>query len=173
MQHKLLDSMHPDEEDAATFAMCTFPVLSQNSQTTTCPTGEEQLAEISRVNIEKGRKAFFAAGAIETYQNPHGARSINMTCIMLYGSENWVLTDQLLSNLEAFQADMGKQMLKLSRYHANIIPHLVLKLPSVKLQKKTAISGTTHRSDESTLGPTTFCHSKVLMMSVRCSSVNS
>ena len=53
MQHKLLDSMHPDEEDAATFAMCTFPVLSQNSQTTTCPTGEEQLAEISRVNIEK------------------------------------------------------------------------------------------------------------------------
>jgi len=46
-------------------------------------------------NIEKGRKAFFAAGAIGAYQgslNPLSARSIFLTCVisaLLYGCEKF------------------------------------------------------------------------------------
>ena len=86
-------------------------------------------------NIIKSRKAFFAAGAIGAYQgelNPLSSRSIYLTCVspvLLYGSENWILNDSNISDLEVFQAQMGKKMLRLSRFHANVLPSLALHLP--------------------------------------------
>ena len=57
-------------------------------------------------NSEKGRKAFFAAGAIGAYQgslNPLSSISLFNTCVvptLLYGSENWILTEQTMARLE-------------------------------------------------------------------------
>ena len=49
--------------------------------------------------------------------------------ILLYGAENWMLTDQLFAKLESFQAKLGKIFLKLT---ANEAPLLALRWPTMK-----------------------------------------
>ena len=39
--------------------------------------------------------------------------------VLLYGSENWVLTDVLMERLEAFQAELVKRVLKWPKHHSN------------------------------------------------------
>ena len=51
--------------------------------------------------------------------------------VLLYGCENWILTDSLLHKLETFQAEIGHRMLQLSRYHSCLSTHLALQWPSV------------------------------------------
>ena len=48
--------------------------------------------------------------------------------VLLYGCENWILTDSLLHK---FQAEIGHRMLQLSRYHSCLSTHLALQWPSV------------------------------------------
>ena len=51
--------------------------------------------------------------------------------ILLYGCENWILTDPLLDHLEAFQAEMGRRTLKLSKFHSALSTRLALRWPSL------------------------------------------
>ena len=54
-------------------------------------------------NISKARRAFFSLGSIGAYRgalNPLSGRSLFSTFvlpILLYGSENWILTESLLT----------------------------------------------------------------------------
>lgn len=88
-----------------------------------------------KVNIEKGRKPFFAASAIGTHQgtlNPLSSISLFNTCVMpilLYGSENWILTEQTIARLEIFQSQMGKRILKIPKHYASLLPRVTLQLP--------------------------------------------
>ena len=87
--------------------------------------------------IKKARRAFFAFGAIGAFQgqlNPISGRSIYETCVipsLLFGCENWVLTDSMLHKLEAFQGEIGRRILKLSKHHSTLSTRLGLRWPSV------------------------------------------
>ena len=87
--------------------------------------------------INKARRAFFAFGAMGAFQgllNPISGRSIYETCViptLLFGCENWVLTDSVLHRLESFQGEIGRQILKLSRYDSTLSTRLGLRWPSI------------------------------------------
>ena len=87
--------------------------------------------------IKKARRAFFAFGAMGAFQgqlNPVSTRSIYETCVvpvLLFGRENWILTDSMLHQLESFQGEIGRRMLKLSKYHSTLSTRLALKWPSI------------------------------------------
>ena len=51
--------------------------------------------------------------------------------VLLFGSENWVLTDSLLDRLEGFQGEIGRRILKLSKFHSTLATRIALKWPSV------------------------------------------
>ena len=87
--------------------------------------------------IKKARRAFFAFGAIGAFQgqlNPISGRSIYETCVipvLLFSCENWVLTDSMLHQLEFFQGEIGRRILKLTRHHSTLSTRLALRWPSV------------------------------------------
>ena len=87
--------------------------------------------------IKKARRAFFAFGAIGAFQgqlNPISGRSIYETCViptLLFGCENWVLTDSMLHQLESFQGEIERRILKLSRHHSTLSMRLGLRWPSI------------------------------------------
>ena len=74
--------------------------------------------------IKKARRAFFAFGAMGAFHgrlNPISSKTIYDVCIvpiLLYGSENWILTVSLLDRLEAFQGEIGRRILKLSKFRS-------------------------------------------------------
>ena len=76
--------------------------------------------------IKKARRAFFAFGAMGAFHgklNPISGKTIFDTCvipILLYGSENWILTDPLVDQLEAFQGEISRRILKLSKFHSTL-----------------------------------------------------
>ena len=76
--------------------------------------------------IMKARRAFFAFGAMEAFHgklNPISGRMIFDTCvipILLYVSKNWILTASLFDRLEAFQGEIGRRILKLSKFHSTL-----------------------------------------------------
>ena len=49
----------------------------------------------------------------------------------VFGGENWILTDSQLNHLEAFQGEIGRRILKLSKSHFTLATRVALKLPSV------------------------------------------
>ena len=87
--------------------------------------------------VGKARRAFFAYGAMGAFHgklNPLSGRAIYETCVipvLLYGSENWFLTDALLQKLESFQAEIGRRILTLSTFHSARAVRLALDWPSV------------------------------------------
>ena len=87
--------------------------------------------------ITKGRRAFFAYGSLGAFQgklNLHAGKTIFEVCVipvLLFGSENWVLTDSLLDRLEGFQGEIGRRILKLSKFHSTLATRIALKWPSV------------------------------------------
>ena len=87
--------------------------------------------------IKRVRRAFFAFGALGAFHgklNPLSGKTIFDTCvipILLFGSENWMLTDSLLDRLEAFQGEIGRRILKLSQFHSTLATQIALKWPSV------------------------------------------
>ena len=73
-------------------------------------------------------------GAFQGQLNPVSTRSIYETCVvpvLLFGSEIWILTDSMLHQLESFQGEIGRRMLKLSKYHSTLSTRLALKWPSI------------------------------------------
>ena len=90
-----------------------------------------------RENIHKARKSFFSLGSTGCFlghSSPLTAKTIVETCvfpILLYGAENWILNDECLRLLENFQAELGRRILKLSRYHSNLSVSLGLSWPSI------------------------------------------
>ena len=87
--------------------------------------------------IKKARRAFFAFGSKGAFQgnlNPIASREIFEVCvvpILLYGCENWALTDSLLHQLENFQGEIGRRILKLSRFHSTLASRIALKWSSM------------------------------------------
>ena len=80
--------------------------------------GDLFASKLIEENIKKARKAFFSYGSIGAFQgdlNPLSSKSIINTCMMpvlLFGSENWILTEALLHRLEAFLGVLTKRALK-------------------------------------------------------------
>ena len=107
--------------------------------------------------IKKARRAFFAFGAIGAFQgqlNPISGRSIYETCVipvLLFGCENWVLTDSMLHLLESFQGEIGHRILKLTRHHSTLSTRLALRWPSVTarvlISKLSLLSKLSERGD--------------------------
>ncbi len=57
------------------------------------------------------------------------------TCVLptlLYGAENWSLDATTLDLLERFQAEIGRRVLKLSRFHSTLSVLVGLSWPSMK-----------------------------------------
>ena len=55
-----------------------------------------------------------------------------MTPTLLYGAENWILDDVSLNLLEGFQAEIGRRILRLSRFHSRYSVLLALSWHSMK-----------------------------------------
>ena len=87
--------------------------------------------------IKKARRAFFAYGTMGAFQgklNPLSGKTIFDTCvvpILLFRSKNWILTDSQLDHLEAFQGEIGRRILRLSKSHSTLAIRVALKSPSV------------------------------------------
>ena len=87
--------------------------------------------------ITKARKCFFAYGALGAFDgqlSPLSGRAIFEVCVepvLLYNCENWFLTESLLAKLELFQAEIGRRILALSRFHSGRAIRLALGWPSV------------------------------------------
>ena len=52
--------------------------------------------------------------------------------LLLYGCENWVLTEQLISRLETFQGELAKRILKLPRWASNTAANVAMGWTTVK-----------------------------------------
>ena len=88
--------------------------------------------------VHKARRAFFSLGSIGAFHgrlNPLTGRSLFETFVvptMLYGCEIWILSESHLHILESFQAEIGKRILGISKYHTNTSTLIGLHWPSVK-----------------------------------------
>ena len=99
--------------------------------------------------IKKARRAFF-----QGQLNPISGRSIYETCVipvLLFGCENWVLTDLILHQLESFQGEIGRRILKLTRHHSTLSTRMALRWPSVTarvlISKLSLLSKLSERGD--------------------------
>ncbi len=87
--------------------------------------------------IGKARRCFFAFGAVGAFDgqlNPLSGRAIFETCvtpILLYDSENWYITEPLLKKLESAQAEIGRRILRVSKFHSTRAVRLALDWPSM------------------------------------------
>ena len=83
-------------------------------------------------NIKKARRAFFHYGSIGIFQgdlSPLSSRQVLEMCVLpvlLYGSENWIMTENLLGKLESFQAELVKRILKWPKHFSNTAAITVL-----------------------------------------------
>ena len=88
--------------------------------------------------VKKARRAFFLFGGMGAFQgelNPLSGRAIFKTCvvpILLYGCENWIQTEDMLLTVERFQEEIGRRILKLSRFHSALVVRVLLQWPSVQ-----------------------------------------
>ena len=91
-----------------------------------------------------------AIGAYQGTLNPLSSISLFYTCVVpavLYGSENWILTEQTIVRLETFQS----QMEEYSKSQSTV--------PSMRVQiliRKLYFLAHFLTSNDNTLGPTTF-----------------
>ena len=71
--------------------------------------------------------------------------------MLLFGCENWVLTDAVLHQLESFQGEIGRRILKLTRHHSTLSTRLALRWPSVTarvlISKLSLLSKLSERGD--------------------------
>jgi hypothetical protein len=89
--------------------------------------------------IAKSRRAFFMhrSQAFEGNLNTLSGRSLFEVCvvpILLYGCENWHLTSTLICQLESFQGEIGRRILKLTPYHSTYSSRTALRWPSVAVR---------------------------------------
>ena len=89
-------------------------------------------------NIKKARRCFFHYGSIGVFQGdicPLSSRSVLETCVMpvlLYGCENWIMTEALWEKLEAFQGELVKRILKWPKHHSNTAAATALEVPTMR-----------------------------------------
>ena len=89
-------------------------------------------------NITKARGCFFHYGSLGAFQgdiNPLSTKSIIDTCVMpvlLYGCENWVLTNTLLQKLGCFLGWAAKRALKWPAHFSNTAALICLGMESIK-----------------------------------------
>ena len=81
--------------------------------------------------------------------------------MLLYGCETWILTPTctIMTKLEKFQCEIGRQILCLSKHHADLAPLISLRLPSMKariLIRKLNFLAKLLSSTEDTLSTRTF-----------------
>ena len=84
----------------------------------------------------KARRAFFmhSSQVFQGLLNPLPGRALFEACIvpiLLYGYENWVPTTSLLTQLERFQGEIARRILKLSKNHSALSCRIALQWPSV------------------------------------------
>ena len=63
------------------------------------------------------------------------SRSVIECCVMpilMYGSENWILTEVLIDKLEAFQGELVKRVLKWPKHHSNTAAITALEMPTMR-----------------------------------------
>ena len=88
-------------------------------------------------NIANACRAYFGFGAIGAFQgklNPLSSKTIIEACVLpvcLSGCTNWILTDNLLELLERLQAEVGRRVLNLSRFHNKLSPLIGLTWPTM------------------------------------------
>ena len=89
-------------------------------------------------NIKKARRSFFHYGSIGAFQGdicPLSSRSILESCVMpvlLYGCENWIMTEVLWERLEAFQGELAKRILKWPKHHSNTAAATTLEVSTMR-----------------------------------------
>ena len=89
-------------------------------------------------NVVRARRAFFHYGSIGAFQgdlSPLSSRSVYEVCvlpILLYGCENWVMTQALVERLESFQGELAKRILKWPKHHSNTAACVTVGLQSVR-----------------------------------------
>ena len=123
----------------------------------------------SRKSIEericKARRAFFANGDLGAFHgllNPLSSRSLVESCVfpvLMYGAEAWSITASLLLKLESFQSEIGKKILRLPRFTANLVPLLALNWPTMRCRCLCAKLSFLHKiqsSKQCTLGTEVF-----------------
>ena len=67
--------------------------------------------------------------------SPLSSKEVIKSCVMpvlLYGSENWIMTDALMERLEIFQAELVKRVLKWPKHHPNTDAIAILDIPTMK-----------------------------------------
>ena len=114
-------------------------------------------------NLNKARRQFFAldsSGCFLGHSNPLSAREEMETYViptLLHGAENWILDECCLELLENFQAEIGRRILKLSRYHSSLAVRIGLSLPSItsRILKLTYLSHLLS-SEEKSIATRTF-----------------
>ena len=89
-------------------------------------------------NILKARKALFAYGSMGLFKgdlSPLSGRSMVETCILpilLYGIENWCLTQNSIQMLDSFLGELSKRLLRLPRWYSNTPASIVVGLMSAR-----------------------------------------
>ena len=82
-------------------------------------------------NILKARRSFFAYGSMGVFQSnlsPLSGRSVVETCVLpvlLYGSENWCLTNQSTEKLDSFIGELSKRLLKFPKWFSNLSASII------------------------------------------------
>ena len=109
-------------------------------------------------NILKARRAFFHYGSIGVFQGdirPLSSRSVLECCvipILMYGSENWILTERLIDKLEAFQGELVKRVLKWPKNHSKTAAITALEMPTMRSRLLVKRLGFLRRVMESSSG---------------------
>ena len=76
-------------------------------------------------NIRKAHKSFFHYGSLGAFQGDLShlsTRSIIQTCVMpilLFGSENWIVSGSILKQLESFLGELANRALEWPRHFSN------------------------------------------------------
>ena len=89
-------------------------------------------------NIGKARRSFFHYGSIGVFQgdlSPLSSRSVIETCVipvLLYGAENWIMTEQLVKRVDSFLGEMAKRAVKWPKHHSNTAALVVLDMESAR-----------------------------------------
>ena len=101
-------------------------------------------------NIRKAHRAFFHFGNIGVFQgdvSPLSSRAVLESCVMpilLFGCENWILTETLWQKLKAFEGELVKQVLKRLRHHSNMPAAMVLEVPTMRYKILVRMLGFLH-----------------------------
>ena len=87
------------------------------------------------MRIQNKPEGYGSIGAFQGDLNPLSSKSIIDTCVMpilLFGSENWILSDTLLCKLEAFLGELSKRALKWPMHFSNTSAVLALDMQTMR-----------------------------------------